>query len=515
MTTGTARQTLHSAARYRLLAALAIPALTLAALAASPPLWAQALLLSGQALALWALWQGGGAAAPLTAQGCELRDRASITTMLAADAANPGSRGAALVIRHDDANRLRSQHGEARFAALTEVLAGRLAHSLRVQDAYCLLNPDGFGVALFPQRGLTLGLVLAVCQRIQTSLAQPATLDGVTIWPSLSVGFATSARAAMLNGLDLLQAAEVAAEKALRAGPGSMSSYSVVDFPASLTGDRVSELSRALENGEIRAYFQPQIRTDTGRVSGLEALARWQHPQQGLIPPGEFLPQLEAAGFSARLTERMLRDSLDTLGRLDSAGIQVPTVAINLSAQDLRNPRLADSLAWELDRHDLSPARLAVEILETVVADSDDDIAVRTIARLAGMGCTVDLDDFGTGHASIASLRRFAVNRIKIDRSFVTRMHLEHDRQRMVAAILSMAGELGIDTLAEGVECAEEQVMLAQMGCGHLQGFAIARPMPGSDLPGWLRAHEAALARGEPQCEDPAQARAAPGAVPG
>ncbi len=515
MTTGSAQQFGQLASRFRLLVVLAVPVLTLTALAMTPPLWMQGVLVGGQALALWALWRGGPPEFARSVQVCEQRDRATITAMLAADASNPGARGAALAIRFDDIQRLRTQHGEARFAALTEVLAGRLAQNLRVQDAFCLLTPDGFGVALFPQRGLTLGVVLAVCQRIQTSLAQPVTLDGVAIWPSLSMGFATSPRAAMLNGLDLLQAAEVAAEKALRSGPGSMSSYSIVDFPASLTGDRVSELSRALENGEIRAYFQPQIRTDTGRVSGLEALARWQHPERGLIPPGDFLAQIEAAGFSSRLTERMLRDSLETLSRLDAAGLAVPTVAINLSAEDLRNPRLADSLAWELDRHDLAPGRLAVEILETVVADSDDDIAVRTIARLAGMGCTIDLDDFGTGHASIASLRRFAVNRIKIDRSFVTRMHLERDRQRMVSAILSMAGELGIDTLAEGVECAEEQVMLAQMGCGHLQGFAIARPMPATDLPGWLRAHDAALAQGEPQCEDPALARTAPGAQPG
>ena len=489
----------------RRLAILAlVPVLTLTALAGGWPAPVQAVLVAVQMLALWRIARPEGGAGAVAPGGGALIDRAGLTGMLAADARRPGARGAALVIRIDDSRRLSSQHGQTAFAALSAALSVRLAQSLREQDAFCPLEPDGFAVALFPQRGLTLGGVLSICQRIQSSLSQPVAIGGLTLWPSLSVGFATSARAAALNGLDLLEAAEAAADKALRAGPGGLSSYSVVDFPASMTGDRIAELRRALDTGEIRAFFQPQIRTDTGRVSGLEALARWQHPQRGLIPPGDFLAQIESAGLSTRLTERILRDSLGALASMDAAGLAVPTVAVNLSAEDLRNPRLADTIAWELDRHDLTPDRLVVEILETVVADGDDDVAVRTIARLAGMGCGIDLDDFGTGHASIANLRRFAVGRIKIDRSFVTRMHLEDDRKRMVAAILSMAGQLGLDTLAEGVECAEEQVLLAQLGCGHLQGFAIARPMPSDDLPGWLRAHAAALAEGEPVVDEPA-----------
>lgn len=504
MASRSARITLGLTGPGRLAILGLVPVLTLVMLAGGWPVAVQALLAAAQGLIVWMVARSLPAAAPLADPGGALIDRAGLAGMLAADAQRPGAKGAALVIRIDDSRRLRGQHGQTAFAALSAALSVRLAQSLRQQDAYCTLDPDGFAVALFPQRGLTLGAVLSICQRIQASLSQPVAIGGLTLWPSLSVGFATSARAAALNGLDLLEAAEAAADKALRSGPGGLSSYSVVDFPATMTGDRIAELRRALDTGEIRAFFQPQIRTDTGRVSGLEALARWQHPQRGLIPPGEFLPQIESAGLSTRLTERILRDSLTALTAFDAAGLGVPTVAVNLSAEDLRNPRLADTIAWELDRHDLTPDRLVVEILETVVADGDDDVAVRTIARLAGMGCGIDLDDFGTGHASIANLRRFAVGRIKIDRSFVTRMHLEDDRKRMVAAILSMAGQLGLDTLAEGVECAEEQVLLAQLGCGHLQGFAIARPMPATDLAGWLRAHAAALAEGEPVVEDPA-----------
>lgn len=421
----------------------------------------------------------------------------------------PGSQSAALVIRLDDADRLTSQHGERFMKALIDTMGIRLAQTLREQDSFCLMGETGFGAALFPQRGIDLGSVLTVAQRIQTQLALPFRMEDVVIWPSTSIGFCLSQRAAALNGIGMLQAAEQAARKAQASSPGGLRSYSVVDFPASLTTEKLDALRNALTNGEICAFFQPQVRTNSGEISGLEALARWNHPQRGLVPPSDFIPQIEAAGLSSKLAERMLRDSLKTLATLEAQGHRVPTVSVNLSAEELRNPRLADEIAWELDRHDLTTDRLTIEILETVVADSDDDIAVRNIARLAGMGCGIDLDDFGTGHASIANIRRFAVNRIKIDRSFVTRMPEDRDQRRMVAAILSMAQQLELETVAEGVECAEEQVMLAQMGCTHLQGFAIARPMPAENLATWLHAHEIALACGEPWCEDPVQARAA------
>lgn len=493
----------------RVLTACAVVAPSAALATMTLPAWTNAVLVGLQAGLVWTAVRApltraaaGGGQAPFL-------DRAAVQAALVQP--GNGARGAALAVRIDDAQRLRALHGDAAFALLSQDLGDRLGRALRDQDVFCAIGDDGFGIALFPQRGLDLGGVLAIAQRLQARLAQPVRGDHLTIWPSVSIGFSISARAAALNGLDMLQAAEIAADKALRSGPGGLSSYSVVDFPATLSAGHLGALRRALTNGEIRAYFQPQIRTDTGAVSGFEALARWQHPDRGLIAPGEFLPQIEAAGLSPLLAERMLRDSLDLLVALDRAGHTVPSVSVNLSAEELRNPRLADEIGWELERHDLPPERLSLEILETVIAEGDDDIAVRTIARLAAMGCGIDLDDFGTGHASIAHIRRFAVGRIKIDRSFVTNLHRDHGQRRMVAAILSMAEQLGIATLAEGVESAGEQVLLAQMGCDHLQGFAIARPMPAQDLPTWLRAHAEALARGEPWCEDAETARTADG----
>ena len=152
-----------------------------------------------------------------------------------------------------------------------------------------------------------------------------------------------------------------------------------------------------------------------------------------------------------------------------------------------------EKIKWELDRFDLTPDRLAVEVLETVVALAPDDMITRNINALGALGCQIDLDDFGTGHASISSIRRFSVSRIKIDRSFVMKADRDPEQQRMIAAILTMAERLEVETLAEGVETVGEHAVLAQLGCDHVQGYGIARPMPFEQTLDWIVGHSAKL----------------------
>jgi diguanylate cyclase len=194
------------------------------------------------------------------------------------------------------------------------------------------------------------------------------------------------------------------------------------------------------------------------------------------------------------LTREMLTQALAALAAWDRAGLRVPQVAVNFAAEELRDPQLPERLIWALDRHDLAPSRLTVEVLESVVAGEGDDIITRNIGRVADMGCGVDLDDFGTGNASINAIRRFALQRLKIDRSFVRDIDTDRGQQKLVTAILSLAEKLGLDTLAEGVETRGEHAMLAQLGCGHVQGYVIARPMPFDDVAPWLLRHQESLA---------------------
>jgi EAL domain-containing protein (putative c-di-GMP-specific phosphodiesterase class I) len=202
---------------------------------------------------------------------------------------------------------------------------------------------------------------------------------------------------------------------------------------------------------------------------------------------------MEETGQMERLGEVMLYHALTALRAWDSAGLDIPRVGVNFATEELHNPKLIDKIRWELDRFDLPPARLSVEVLETVVTAAPDDTVSRNINGLAKLSCGIDLDDFGTGHAAIASIRRFAVGRIKIDRSFIMKVDRDPEQQRMVNAILTMAERLDLDTLAEGVETLGEHAMLAQLGCGHVQGFGIARPMPFDQTLEWIRAHNAKL----------------------
>lgn len=403
-----------------------------------------------------------------------------------------GRNTACLVLQFDQASRLVDQHGRA---AQTEVLtraAERLCSALREGDLVARLEGGGFAVALAPARHLDLEAVVQVATRLQSALSAPFSINATRIYVSCSVGFCLGARAPQPNGKSLLNAAQIAADEALRHGPNAVRAFS--DEMARTRSDRDSlreELELALDEGQIRAHFQPQISTHTGEITGFEALARWYHPEKGLIPPADFLPLIQDAGLSERLGEVILFNALTALARWDRAQLNIPSVAVNFSPDELRNPKLADKLKWELDRFNLTPARLSVEVLENVVADTDNDVVVSNIAALARLGCGIDLDDFGTGHASITSIRRFAIRRLKIDRSFVTKLDEDRDQQKIVSAILSMAEQLGLETLAEGVETPGEHAMLAQLGCGEVQGFGIARPMPVDETLDWIARHRA------------------------
>ena len=401
-----------------------------------------------------------------------------------------GMTTACIVVQFDDAAAMVDRHGRA---AQTEILtrcAERICASLHSSDTVARLEGGGFAIALGRVRRLDLEIVVQICARLQSALSAPFSLSGARLYVTCSLGFCLGERAPGTGGAVLLDAAQVAADEAMRNGPGAIRAYAPDMTHTRADRDALrEELETALDEGQIRAHFQPQISTDTGEISGFEALARWYHPQRGLIPPLEFIPAIEDCGLSSRLGEVMVYNALLALTRWDKAGYKIPAVAVNFSKSELRSPGLASKLQWELDRFDLPAERLTIEILETVVADSDHDVVVANIAAISQMGCGVDLDDFGTGHASITSIRRFAVRRIKIDRSFVTRVDDDREQQKVVSAILSMAEQLGMQTIAEGVETPGEHAMLAQLGCRHVQGFGIARPMPVDETMDWISRH--------------------------
>ena len=406
--------------------------------------------------------------------------------------ASEGRMTGCLVIQFDEAGVILDRHGRSAQAEVLLRSAERICSALRGGDTVARLEGGGFAIALAPVRWLDLETMVQLATRLQASLADPISLDASRLYVTASIGFCLGARAPNGTGASLLDAAQIAADEAVRNGPGCIRAFAPGMARKRADRDAFREvLEVALDEGQIQPHYQPQISTDTGTLSGFEALARWHHPERGLIMPADFLPAVEEAGLSERLGEVILFHTLAALVRWDKAGLRVPTVGINFSASELRNPRLAEKLKWELDRFDLSPDRLSVEVLETVIAETDNDVIVHNIAALARLGCGIDLDDFGTGHASITSIRRFAVRRIKIDRSFITKVDSDRDQQKMVSAVLSLADRLGLDTLAEGVETQAELSMLGQLGCGHVQGYGIARPMPFDQTADWITRNRA------------------------
>ena len=401
--------------------------------------------------------------------------------------AETGKSSAAIAIQLDDAASLERQFGTTATDAILKQTGERLKTALRDDDLVVWLGAASFGVVLAPSRRLDLEGLIQLSARLQSAISDAYSVDASRVYITASVGFCSLARADAKTGQVVLDFTQAALQAARSNGPGSIRAFTPeISRMALVRAELAEEASLALSAGQITAWFQPQVSTDTGCITGFEALARWEHPVRGIIPPADFLDTLDGLGLMERLGEVMLYKSLTALRDWDRAGLGIPSVSVNFSTAELRNPQLCDKIRWELDRFDMKPDRLCVEILEDVIADPKDDVITRNVRALSDLGCHIDLDDFGTGHASITSIRRFSVTRIKIDASFVARVDRDRDQQNMVSAVLTMAEQLGLNTVAEGVETVGEHAMLAQLGCGHVQGFSIARPMPLAETMNWI-----------------------------
>ncbi len=250
------------------------------------------------------------------------------------------------------------------------------------------------------------------------------------------------------------------------------------------------DLKRALDRDEIEPFFQPQINARTGGLDGFEALARWRHPAKGVLSPFHFLDAATEFGFGERLDEIIMDKAFAALSAWRKQGLNVPRMGVNITAEQLRDPFMAERIKWAVDAHDLEPSDICIEILEGVLVEEEGEETATNIASLSRIGFHIDLDDFGTGHASIATLQRFSVDRIKIDRSFVTDIDTNAEQQKVAGAMIDLAHSLDVTALAEGVETDGEYEQLVRMGCEFLQGFGIARPMSQDAATEWISAYD-------------------------
>lgn len=246
------------------------------------------------------------------------------------------------------------------------------------------------------------------------------------------------------------------------------------------------KIRKALLDGDIRPWFQPKICLHTGRILGFEALVRWIDPVSGMQSPAEFLPAAVEVGMMNELDAAVQRRALDGLREFHNQGVGACNVGINLTAEQLCSSSLIDTLLAETARANLTPRDISVEVLETAMLDdANGDQIKKNIQKVADRGFSIELDDFGTGHAGLSSLRDITVSKIKIDRSFVQDVHKDTRLQSFTNALISLAKALDVGVLAEGVECAEELNWLRDAGCDAVQGFFLARPMPHDEALDW------------------------------
>ncbi|MGL4281865.1 MAG: EAL domain-containing protein, partial [Albidovulum sp.] len=266
-----------------------------------------------------------------------------------------------VAISVDDPQGLMAQHGGAGHDRVMTALEDRISGAVREDDVHTHFDGGRFAVAVSSRRRIDLEAAIQIADRIQRRIADPVSLDGTTVHVSVSIGFCLPSRAPEHSGTALLAAAEMALAEASANGPGAIRAFTAdIRQRAALRGTMGAEIEAALDRGEIVAYFQPQLSTDTGEVTGFEALARWMHPTRGILLPAEFVPVIEASGLSTRLSETILTQSLSLLRSWDRAGHNIRTVAVNFSSEDLSDPNLVARLKWELDRFDLTPQRLTV-----------------------------------------------------------------------------------------------------------------------------------------------------------
>ena len=375
--------------------------------------------------------------------------------------------------------------------------AARLARVIGERGQVARLGGDEFAVLLRAPE--TAAAVIGVGEAVIAALSQPIRLDTRVVHVGASIGAALAGVHGM-DGDELLRAADLAQYEAKSGGGGRIVIYNSDILRGHTDRERLEvELRLALARGEFVLYYQPVISIATGAIVGFEALIRWNHPQRGLIEPGQFIPLAEATGLIVPIGAWVLREATD-----EAATWPVHlSIAVNVSALQLRGGEVLRQTIAALSASALDPSRLELEITETVLIENDAQ-CLDVLHSLRGMGVRIALDDFGTGYSSLNYLRSFPFDKIKIDRCFVSdlsdRVDDPGDSVAIVAAVLDLAVKLNMETIAEGVEDESQLERLRACGCGQVQGWLTGRPMPAASLP-IVRVAQRHVGQAQPQAQ--------------
>ncbi len=401
-----------------------------------------------------------------------LRDR-MIQSMARAE--RSGKLMTVLTLNLDGFNLINNSHGHAVGDRLLVEVAQRLLSCTRAGDTVSRLVGDEFGIVLSdvgqPEEAAQ------VAQNFLGALVRPFTLDhGVEVYLSASLGVALFPA----DGRDpdeLLRNAEAALHRAKEQGRDSCQFYAPQMNQRALDRLRLeSSLRQAVARQEFTLHYQPKIGAMDGRVCGVEALLRWNDPEQGLVSPEVFIPTLEDTGLILPVGLWVLDTACAQLRAWHEAGIDVPSMAVNLSARQFLQPELDLRIGDIIRRHGLLPAAIELEITESMLM-RDPQQAVQILGRLKHLGVRLSVDDFGTGYSSLAYLKQFPLDALKIDRAFISNITSDTDDAAIAIAIVNLAHNLNLKVVAEGVETEAQVNFLIHQGCDTLQGFYFAKPM--------------------------------------
>ena len=354
--------------------------------------------------------------------------------------------------------------------AVLQQVADRLRRTVRTDDTIARLGGDEFALLL---AGTEQASALAVAAKIRAALAEPIEVGGLALDVGASIGVALGPQ----HGHDqatLLRRADLAMYAAKRAGEGISLYAPELDRDNAERLALTSELRGAIERDELVLHYQPKVALVDGHIIGVEALVRWEHPTRGLLRPDQFIPIAEQAGLIEPLTYWVLRTARSQQARWQADGVQL-NIAVNLSAQSLRDSRLPSVVQEVLAMHPEVRAGFELELTESMLM-SDPARAKTLLAGLRVLGVRIAVDDFGTGYSSLAYLKRLPIDDLKIDRFFLRDMATDPRDRALVQATVDLGHTLGLRVVAEGVEDAASLELLQHMGCDDAQGYFISRP---------------------------------------
>ena len=373
--------------------------------------------------------------------------------------------------------------GHAIGDQLLQQVACRLRETVRGEDVVSRMGGDEFIIALLDLARHEHAALVA--QKILMALDPPFWFDGHELKIGAAIGISVYPR----DGFDtetLLRTADIAMYRAKQSGQDGYAFYSHEMNRRALDRLKIeSGLRHAIDHEELLLHYQPKVDIESGRIVGVEALVRWHHPERGMVAPGEFIPIAEETGLIVRVSAWVLEEALRQARVWRNAGLPAIKVAVNLSARDF-SPSLAERVRALLAAHEVPPAWLELEITEGMLTHSSDEV-IAMMDALTALGVTLALDDFGTGYSSLSYLKRFPINTLKIDQSFVRGIPDDGNDCAIAGAIVSMAQRLGHRVIAEGVETAEQLNFLKSLGCQEIQGYYFSPPLPAEEFAAMLR----------------------------